>query len=153
MHHAPFGPGPLLVVAGFDVIFALRRSDGGRAWTLDFRERGFFGDTLGHPSSPPVFEFVGRSVLAALPDRLLWIDYLSGQILAEHPITDDPQRLHRPQLVVAEGQIFLYTADAILAFDQSGRLQWSTPHDLKAKGMRGSPSMGVPGHVRSGDGI
>ena len=150
MYRAPASP-PLLIVAGFDNIFAIRRADGVRVWTHDFRTVGLLGDTMGHPSAPPTIAFLDDRLFACFHDKVMCIDYLTGDLVGEVALGAAGQ-FHISSVLVADGLLYIYAFQAVMCLDASGRVLWSSPHDLGTTGIRGSAAMGIPGNVKPGDG-
>ena len=83
MYRAPDPPArPLFIVAGNERVIAYRRSDGAVAWAYAFGvERGFLEPQESSPNQPLALEFMGDRIFLGLPDKVVCLDYASGQVV------------------------------------------------------------------------
>ncbi len=147
MYRAPDPPArPLFIVAGNERVIAYRRSDGAVAWAYAFGvERGFLEPQESSPNQPLALEFMGDRIFLGLPDKVVCLDYASGQVVGQVML---PEPAARPQLLVDGTDVFVITVGSVLCLDPAGNVRWCVAHGLM---VRGSPTVGLPGNVRAGD--
>jgi hypothetical protein len=146
MYRAPEPPRALFIVAANERVLAYRRSDGAVAWAYAFPvERGFLEQQDSSPNQPLALEFMGDRIFVGLPNKVVCLDYASGQVVGQVML---PEPAARPQLLVDGNDVFVMTIASVLCLDPAGNVRWRVPHGLT---VGGSPTVGLPGNVRAGD--
>jgi outer membrane protein assembly factor BamB len=141
LYRAP-SPDRALLVTGFnDRVIAFRRTDGAVAWAYEFAPL-----PSGRPHTAPLaIEFTDSRVFVAKPDALLCFDYATGRLLGEVKLPEDTLR---PQILIDSGDVFVSTQSLMMCVDLEGRVKWQVLHGGT---IHGSPTLALPGNVRSGD--
>lgn len=131
-------------MSGFsDRVIAFRRTDGAVAWAYEFPPL-----PSGVPQIAPLaIDFTQDRVFVAKPDSVLCFEYLTGRLLGEVKLPEDTLR---PQILIDGPDVFVSTPSLMMCVDLDGRLRWQVLHGAT---VHGSPTLALPGNIRSGDGF